>query len=136
MSERAPRAPTDLRPLETLMRPSYCWTFHRSKHQPLKTTLNKSLSDQVAYLFRPPVRRAEPLRTVFRLVVFRAVFRAVVFRAVVFRLIVFRADALRLLVAFFFFVGAMLTKPLQTLLVIVNAADSTRPTKSKQTRPA
>ena len=105
-----------------------------------------------AYLLRPPVRRAAPLRAVFlavdfrlvaflavfrlvaffavfRLVVFLAVFRLVVFLAV-FRLIVFlavfRADALRLLVAFFFFVGAMLTKPLQTLLVIVNAANFTR----------
>ena len=124
-----------------------------------------------AYLLRPPVRRAAPLRAVFlavdfrlvaflavfrlvaflavfRLVVFLAVFRLVVFLAVfrlivflaVFRLIVFlavfRADALRLLVAFFFFAGAMLTKPLQTLLVIINAANSTRLTKSKRTRPA
>ena len=105
-----------------------------------------------AYLLRPPVRRAAPLRAVFlavdfrlvaflavfRLVVFLAVFRLVAFLAVfrlivflaVFRLIVFlavfRADALRLLVAFFFFAGAMLTKPLQTLLVIVNAASFTR----------
>ena len=96
-----------------------------------------------AYLLRPPVRRAAPLRAVFlavdfRLVAFLAVFRLVAFLAVfrlvaflaVFRLIVFlavfRADALRLLVAFFFFAGAMLTKPLQTLLVIVNAASFTR----------
>ena len=87
-----------------------------------------------AYLLRPPVRRAAPLRAVFlavdfRLVAFLAVFRLVafiaVFRLVVF-LAVFRADALRLLVAFFFFAGAMLTKPLQTLLVIVNAASFTR----------
>ena len=110
-------------------------------HDPLTDRENQT------YFFRPPVRLAAPLRTVFlaavfRLVVFRAaVFRLVVFRAAVFRLVVFRAvvlraglravvfraDALRLLVAFFFFAGAMLTKPLQTLLVIVNAADSTRP---------
>ena len=130
-------------------------------HDPLTEQENQT------YFFRPPVRLAAPLRTVFlaavfrlvvfraavfrlvvfraavfRLVVFRAaVFRLVVFRATVFRLVVFRAvvlraglravvfraDALRLLVAFFFFAGAMLTKPLQTLLVIVNAANSTRP---------
>ena len=100
-------------------------------HGPLTDRENQT------YFFRPPVRLAAPLRTVFlaavfRLVVFRAaVFRLVVFRAVVLRAglraVVFRADALRLLVAFFFFAGAMLTKPLQTLLVIVNAADSTRP---------
>jgi len=63
---------------------------------------------------------------VFRAVVLRVDLRAVVLR-VDLRAVVFRADALRLLVAFFFFAGAMLTKPLQTLLVIVNAADSTRP---------
>ena len=118
-------------------------------HDPLTEQENQT------YFVRPPVRLAAPLRTVFlaavfRLVVFRAaVFRLVVFPAAVFRLVVFRAvvlraglravvlraglravvfraDALRLLVAFFFFAGAMLTKPLQTLLVIVNAADSTR----------
>ena len=89
-------------------------------HGPLTDRENQT------YFFRPPVRLAAPLRTVFlaavfRLVVFRAaVFRLVVFRAVVLRAglraVVFRADALRLLVAFFFFAGAMLTKPLQKIL--------------------
>ena len=71
------------------------------------------------------MRRAAPLRAVFLAVDFRLVAFLAVFRLVVF-LAVFRADALRLLVAFFFFAGAMLTKPLQTLLVIVNAASFTR----------
>jgi len=51
------------------------------------------------------------LRAVFRAVDLRAVFRTVVLRAV------FRAAVVRLLVFFFAFVGAMLTKPLQIAIV-------------------
>ena len=64
--------------------------------------------------FRAVVLRAV-LRAVFRTVVLRAVFRAVVLRAD-FLAVVLRAVLLALL-DFFAFAGAMLTKPLQTLLL-------------------
>ncbi|MEE2694111.1 MAG: hypothetical protein VX884_01370 [Pseudomonadota bacterium] len=129
MSLGTSRAPTWLSVPTYLLRPPV------RRAAPLRAVFLAAVFRLVVFF---AVFRLVVFLAVFRLVVFLAVFRlvvflAAVFLAVVFRLVVFlavfRADALRLLVAFFFFAGAMLTKPLQTLLVIVIAANFFHDTK-------